>query len=153
MSNSALRGYCRRGLTGIVVLLLGLACATSAKAQSNTFGAPSIARPTTSPYLNLFRRNNSALNFGLNYQRLVRPEMDLRRNAANTNTRVGTLQQQVNSAIAPDGSILLPGTGHQTSFLNTQGYFSNSGGGYGGSAGRGSSSRTNPSVGRPTPRR
>jgi hypothetical protein len=100
---------------------------SSVQAQSNQFGAPSIQRPTTSPYLNLLRGTNRSLRFGLNYQRRVRPELDLRANAARTNANVGVLQQRFDQAIGPDGSVILPSTGHTTSFMNTGSYFSGSG--------------------------
>jgi hypothetical protein len=127
MNQTTFAKICRRGLTGVAVLLLGLIGASSCWAQSNNFGAPSIARPTTSPYLNLFNGTNRALDLGLNYQRRVRPELALRQNAAQTNTQVGGLQQQLNLIVGPDGNVRLPGTGHQTSFMNTQGYFGSGG--------------------------
>lgn len=120
----------------VVCLLLTILGSRPALAQApgNQFGAPSIRRPTTSPYLNLFRDNNNnnrALNFGLNYQRLVRPEQELRNYSANLNTQIGTLADRVDSQIAPDGSVTVPGTGHSTSFMNTGGYFSGGGSGSG----------------------
>lgn len=121
--NSASRG----GLTGIMALLLALAGSSSVMAQGNQFGAPTIQRPTTSPYLNLFRGSNRALNFGLNYQRRVRPEQDLRQYSAGLNNNIGNVQSDLNRAIGPDGSLLVPGTGHRTSFMNTGGYFSGGG--------------------------
>ncbi|MBL8850121.1 MAG: hypothetical protein JNG89_10570 [Planctomycetaceae bacterium] len=128
-------------IASLMLATVGTRNAT-AQSPSNQFGAPSIRRPTTSPYLNLFRDNNSnnrALDFGLNYQRLVRPERELRNYSAQLNNQVNTLQNDFNSVIAADGSIKVPGTGHQTSFMNTGGYFSsNSGGtGRGGGAVRG----------------
>lgn len=115
-------------LTGIVALLLGIGWSAPAMAQGNQFGAPSIQRPTTSPYLNLLRGgNNRALNFGLNYQRGVRPEQDLRRYSAGLNNNIGNVQNDLNRVIGPDGSLQVPGTGHTTSFMNTRGYFSGGG--------------------------
>ena len=89
----------------------------------NTFGAPSIQRPTVSPYLNLQRTGDPSIDFAINYQSLVRPQHDFRNYAANLNNRVNRLDRQVNRAIRPDGSLILPGTGHRTSFLNTGSYF------------------------------
>lgn len=123
MNQTTFANVRRRCLTGIAIVMLGLMAASSCWAQSNDFGAPSINRPTTSPYLNLFNGSNRALSLGLNYQRRVRPEQALRQNAAQTNAQVGGLQQQLNLVVGPDGNVRLPGTGHQTSFMNTQGYF------------------------------
>jgi hypothetical protein len=124
MNQITFANICRRCVTGLAAVLLGLIAASSCWAQSNDFGAPSIARPTTSPYLNLFNGTNRSLNLGLNYQRRVRPEMALRQNAAQTNSQVGGLQRQLDMVVGPDGNVRLPGTGHQTSFMNTRGYFS-----------------------------
>lgn len=129
------RSFGRWSSMVVVCLLLTMFGSRPALAQApgNQFGAPSIRRPTTSPYLNLFRDNNNnrALNFGLNYQRLVRPEQELRNYSANLNTQIGTLSDRVDSQIAPDGSVTVPGTGHSTSFMNTGGYFSGGGSGSG----------------------
>lgn len=128
MRNFALTLAGRFGLTGLVALLLSLGWSAPAMAQGNQFGAPGIQRPTTSPYLNLFRGgNNRALNFGLNYQRGVRPERDLRQYSAGLNNNIGALQNDFNRAIGPDGSLIVPGTGHKTSFMNTGGYYSGGG--------------------------
>jgi hypothetical protein len=132
MSRTALTLHCRRFLTGLAVVLLGLFVVSTCQAQSNDFGAPSINRPTTSPYLNLFNGSNRSMSLGLNYQRRVRPEQALRQNAAQTNNQVGGLQQQLNMVVGPDGNVRLPGTGHRTSFMNTGGYFSGGGGNFGG---------------------
>jgi hypothetical protein len=142
MTSLRLPALCRRCLAALLAIIAGLICTAPTMAQGNQFGAPSIQRPTTSPYLNLFQGTNRAMDLGLNYQRRVRPEQDLRNYAARNNQQIGNLQQQFNTAIAPDGTIILPGTGHQTSFMNTRGYFS------GGAATRGpmpgnSSSRGN----------
>jgi len=129
MSHTALIAHSRRWLTGLAVLVLGLFVVSTCQAQSNDFGAPSINRPTTSPYLNLFNGSNRSMSLGLNYQRRVRPEQALRQNAAQTNNQVGGLQQQLNMVVGPDGNVRLPGTGHRTSFMNTGGYFGGLGGG------------------------
>lgn len=140
------QSFIRNCLNCAIGLLLALfLCPVSAHAQVNDFGAPSIQRPTTSPYLNLFRSNNRGLNFGLNYQRLVRPEQQWRNYTSRLNSQVGTLQGRVNSAIAPDGSIILPGTGHATSFLNTGGYLQSRSGGSGAGRGAGGQIRRPPS--------
>jgi hypothetical protein len=135
MNQTAFIALCHRFLTGLAVVMLGLFVVSTCQAQSNDFGSPSIARPTTSPYLNLFNGSNRSLSLGLNYQRRVRPEQALRQNAAQTNNQVGGLQQQLNMVVGPDGNVRLPGTGHRTSFMNTGGYFGGGGGGnFGGSS-------------------
>ena len=117
-----LRNHC---LALLVAVVLGW-LTTPAAAQApvgNTFGTPSIRRPTISPYLNLQRTGDPSIDFAIDYQKLVRPEQQLRRYTSNLDNRLNRLQNQVNQAIRPDGSLILPGTGHSTSFLNTGTYF------------------------------
>ena len=109
-----------------VALCVGLLCVHSADAQpptGNTFGSRGVRRPTTSPYLNLQRSGDPSIDFAINYQQLVRPQQQLRSEASNLNNRLNSLQRQVNKAIRPDGTLILPGTGHATSFMNTGRYF------------------------------
>jgi hypothetical protein len=109
------------GMAALLGLMVG---PRAAEAQSgNRFGAPGVQRPTTSPYLNLLQGKNRAQRLALNYQRTVRPEQEWRRYTSGLNNQVGALQNRVDRAIRPDGSLILPGTGHTTSFMNTGQYF------------------------------
>ena len=69
------------------------------------------------------RTGDPGIDFAINYQNLVRPQQELRNYTSNLNNRVNSLQSQVNGTINPDGSLMLPGTGHTTSFMNTGRYF------------------------------
>jgi hypothetical protein len=104
-------------------LALLLCCwAPGAQAQGG-YARPAISpgsRPTVSPYLNIVRQGNPALN----YYNLVRPEFEFR------NAYQG-LQQQVTrqtTAIDQMDASLLPATGHSTSFMNYSHYFPGRGG-------------------------
>jgi len=114
-----------RWLSVAVALCFGF-CVRPAAAQApvgNQFGAQSVRRPTTSSYLNLQRTGDPTIDFAINYQQLVRPQRQFRNDTANLNNRLNSLQRQVNRAIRPDGTLILPGTGHATSFMNTGQYF------------------------------
>lgn len=100
------------------------------------------SRPTVSPYLNLFRFNNSVIP---NYQSLVRPEQDARRFKQRQQIYDRQQTQQVNQLRStvtqlqqpPVARELVAPTGHGAwfqreggaSFQNTSGYYSQSGGG------------------------
>jgi hypothetical protein len=73
-------------------------------------------RPALSPYLNLLRGGNTAIN----YYGLVRPQEEF-------SSSIREFQQQVHTAqgtqMSREGGIALPVTGHPTRFFNYQGYF------------------------------
>ena len=77
-----------------------------------------VTQPGFSPYLNLLRRENPTY---LNYYGLVRPQQDFRQSLQTLRQDVYTFQSQAQSQSANQTG--LPQTGHQTSFLNTMGYF------------------------------
>lgn len=116
----------RHNWTALAALtLVGLARPAAAQSQvGNQFGAPGIDHPTTSPYLNLFRTNDPAGNTGLNYQRFVRPEQQLRDYSAQLGTELNTPQrrerQRSNSLMGPDGKIQISGTGHRVFFRGAE---------------------------------
>lgn len=123
----------RRGVA-FASLGLVLAAAAPAQAQIGTYVRPQInPRPTVSPYLNMQRGGNAAIN----YYGVVRPQLE-------TNRALFQLQQdvqmgQVGVAVALDpnqnAAILNTGqTGHPVSFFNYSHYYGNRGGG-GGSGG------------------
>jgi hypothetical protein len=89
-----------------------LLCAGAVEAQvGNRPVTPT--RPTVSPYLNLTRQGNTALN----YYNLVRPEFEFR-------NAYQSLQQQVRqnqTTIEEAGGV--PTTGHTTNFQNYSHYF------------------------------
>jgi hypothetical protein len=119
---SELLSGCVTVIVGLLVLQFAQPCAAQPPV-GNTFGSQSIRRPTTSPYLNLHRTGDPGIDFAIDYQKLVRPEQQLRNYSANLNSRLNRLEHRVNQAIAPDGSLILPGTGHATTFMNTGRYF------------------------------
>jgi hypothetical protein len=72
-----------------------------------------------SPYLNLVRTNNPAINAGINYAGIVRPEFQIY-------SDVGQLQRQVSSlettvTAGPEGTGLV--TGHPVLFQNYSHFF------------------------------
>lgn len=99
------------------------------------------SRPTVSPYLNLFRFNNSVIP---NYQSLVRPEQDALRFKQQQqiydrqqSRKLNQLQSTVQVLQQPVATELVAPTGKNAwfqreggaSFQNTSGYYSQSGGG------------------------
>src|SRR5262245_10941358 len=107
-----------------LTLAAGLALGSSAEAQTpvytprTQFGRGS--SPTYSPYLNLLRPGNTAIN----YYGLVRPEFEFRNNIGTLQQQVGTLQQDLTQATNQANGVLT--TGHPTQFLNLGGYFGSS---------------------------
>lgn len=115
----------------LILLLTGGAwLATERPAQAQLPGNP-YSRPTFSPYLNLLRRGNPAVN----YYGLVRPEIEFRNS-------VGQIQQQLNSVQASvaqgENAGNAPTTGHPTQFQSFGHYYPAKGG----AAGRGTGSRS-----------
>ncbi|HJZ90143.1 MAG TPA: hypothetical protein VKE40_04675 [Gemmataceae bacterium] len=96
-----------------------------------------IATPTFSPYLNLARSGNPAIN----YYGLVRPQVDFAR-------AFDVLQGQLMAGQQGAGESRAPGemapTGHPIQFLNTGGFFLSAGGGP-----RATTVQTSPFQGRP----
>jgi hypothetical protein len=102
--------------------LIGLlaSSATPAWAQLGVYQRPFTPRPTFSPYLNLNRAGNPAVN----YYGLVRPQQQFSRD-------VQTLQAQVEGLTpsgaalpqTPDGSLVIPTTGHPVTFFNWSHYY------------------------------
>lgn len=78
------------------------------------------ARPTTSPYLNLTRPGNSALN----YYNLVRPEFEFRNANQALQGQIGRQGQSIRDLQAEG----IPATGHSTSFFNYSHFFPGAGG-------------------------
>jgi hypothetical protein len=94
--------------------LLGAVCPVQAQYSLRPGISTPPPRPTISPYINLLRGGDQALN----YYGLVRPEFRALDTAA-------ALQQQVddNRAGLTGRSTTLPATGHSATFLNYRGYF------------------------------
>lgn len=82
--------------------------------------APS-RRPTVSPYLNLLRRDN----FGpLNYQTLVRPELEFRARLEQQGRAIGGVRRDVDENTRTlERESGLRTTGHQSYFLNYGNYY------------------------------
>ena len=89
------------------LFVLGL-CATASQAQfgTNTGGG----RPAVSPYLNLFRGGDPAIN----YYGLVRPQIAAGKNFDQLGLEFNTLQSGLNQA---------PQSGHVSSFMTQSRYF------------------------------
>ncbi|MDZ4779664.1 MAG: hypothetical protein SGJ19_05380 [Planctomycetia bacterium] len=83
-------------------------------------------RPTVSPYLNLLQPQGGGLP---NYQTLVRPAVEQRRQNQDTQRQISQLQSSVAASSAQDqrGETTFRPTGHQTSFSpaygNRTGFF------------------------------
>ncbi|HEY1380612.1 MAG TPA: hypothetical protein VGF55_27675 [Gemmataceae bacterium] len=118
------------GLAALLTLAIGPAVRAQAPGQppGSPFGGPARASsPTFSPYLNLLRPGNQAVN----YYGLVRPQFEFRSGLDQLQQQYGTLSREVN---APNqaGPTELPATGHAVSFMNTRGYFGGLGANRGG---------------------
>ena len=106
----------------LIVALLFVAGSDSASAQSRPNKAfanarsPITSRPTISPYLNLLRQGNPALN----YYGLVRPEQEFR--AANDQFRnqFSDVREKVDELKEKDAASNLGITGHHVRFLGDQ---------------------------------
>ena len=99
-----------RGLLTISLLLL-----TALEGRAQALGQPPPSTPPFSPYLNLLRRGNPAVN----YYGLVRPEQQFRQS-------IGQLQQNVqglDATVAEGQSASSLTTGHPTQFQNTSHFF------------------------------
>jgi hypothetical protein len=92
--------------------LLGTLAAFALAPAANAQAPGSITRPPYSPYLNLARPGNPALN----YYGLVRPEIDWRNSVGNLQTEFSALNQELNNPVA--GNPAFPSTGHPVTFLN-----------------------------------
>jgi hypothetical protein len=111
----------------VILAVLGFLWAASpGQAQTGYFrpgGAGGLNRPTTSPYLNLTRPGNTALN----YYNLVRPEFEFRNAVQGLQTQINQQQQQLgNGQDVGEGG--LPVTGHAVQFQNFSHYFPRAGG-------------------------
>jgi len=115
----------------LILLLTGgtwLAMEHSALAQQP---GGSIVRPTFSPYLNLLRRGNPAVN----YYGLVRPEVEFRNSVNQMQQQLNSVQSTVDQEANNPNAVT---TGHRTQFQSYGHYYPAKGGaGGGGSAGRG----------------
>lgn len=91
------------------VLFLGVG--TAAQAQNP------YARPAVSPYTNLYRVGQPPL---LNYQNLVRPDVNFLSSIQQLQTQNQATQQTLNDLQAPAGPLV---TGHQAGFQTQNTYF------------------------------
>jgi hypothetical protein len=110
-------------LTAVASLGLATSAAAQAPYQPRLFApVQPQTRPTYSPYLNLARPGNAAVN----YYGLVRPELEFRAAIGSMRQQLGTLAQEV---AAPEEPLTMPATGHPVQFLNYSRYFMNLGAG------------------------
>ena len=78
-------------------------------------------RPTVSPYLNLLRGGNQALN----YYNLVRPQTEFQQSIQQLRQDVATNRQTIGDL---DAALTLPSTGHATRFMDYSKFFLTQGG-------------------------
>lgn len=124
-------------LLSALVALLAWTAVASAQAGGATPGVPPGAgvtrRPTISPYLNLLRGGNPAVN----YAGLVRPEQQLFANQSRLQTQLGGVSQDVNqlqnTPYSGLGGDLV--TGNAFGFQTQRSYFLTTGTGGGGAGG------------------
>ena len=114
--------------------LLATALALAAFGQGSAFsqeppavggvGRPPIRRPTTSPYLNLLRRDGRP-NLTLDYYGTVRPQQEFRSAISRQSRSLDRLQSQVDEqgALLRSQNSQLGPTGHQVQFLSFGAYF------------------------------
>lgn len=98
-----------------VLLTISLLLLIALEGRAQQFGQPPPSSPTFSPYLNLLRRGNPAVN----YYGLVRPEVQSR-------AAIGQLQQSVqglDSTIAEGQNASSLATGHPTQFQNLSHFY------------------------------
>lgn len=111
-----------------VAALLLATVALDAQAQTpfRPFTPPGPRSPAWSPYLNLFRRGNSA---AFNYFSLVRPELEFRKNFGQIQQQFGQVQRKIDTAAQQtETPSQLPPTGHVAGFMTHSRYFMNLGG-------------------------
>jgi hypothetical protein len=104
-------------LTAAGLLTLASAAPVAAQFPARPGGPASTLPPAYSPYLNLLRPDNPTY---ANYYGLVRPEQEFRGNIQNLQRQQTQTEDEVTGINTNAG---LAATGHQTSFLNTGGYF------------------------------
>ena len=87
-------------------------------AQIGTYVRPQVGRPTISPYLNLMRSGNPAIN----YYGIVRPQIETYQNLQQMQ---GEIQQIQNFPLQgqANAQMNLPMTGHAATFMNYSHYF------------------------------
>lgn len=97
----------------LVALGVGL---SSASAQVGVYTPP---RAPISPYLNLNRGGNPAIN----YYGLVRPQFDTSRALQNVQTQLQSMSSQVAPTQPVADPTFVPTTGHPVTFLNSSHFF------------------------------
>ncbi len=114
-----------------VTICAALACAGLALSADESFAQRNNAyrrtqnslynRPTVSPYLNLLQPQGGGLP---NYQTLVRPALEQRRQNQDTQRQISQLQSTVAATSMQDqrGETTLRPTGHATSFSSSLGF-------------------------------
>jgi hypothetical protein len=110
--------------------LLGLLTTGQARAQFS-YQRPQTSpfnTPAVSPYLNLTRGGNAAIN----YNTLVKPQIDTSRSLQQLQTQVGQNQQLLMAQLTErpggiDPNVVLPFTGHPVQFMAYSHYFTTAG--------------------------
>ena len=120
------------GILGVAAVIAA-ADSTPCLAQFGVPAAQQINRPFVSPYLNL---TQPGLNPGITYGSLIQPQLQMRNAIGNNQQQIQELQRtsgQPSPQIQPLTSSVQ--TGHETSFMNTFGYFPGLGAGAGNGSG------------------
>lgn len=110
----------RRALAALTPALVGLVV-VSAPVLAQGPGPSPPRRPALSPYLNLLRGGNSAVN----YYGLVRPQNEFRAANNQLQNSVNRLQSEIDQtqALQQSGISQLQATGHKSGFNTHRAYF------------------------------
>ena len=102
--------------------------------QSRNYANRAVFRnPSVSPYLNLLQNNAGLTSLTPNYQSFVRPQLEARRAAQQSQRQLGQLNQQVGGIQQslgmgrPTGGSLLRPTGRQAGSAGLDSYYGNRG--------------------------
>src|SRR5262249_15031089 len=111
---------------GLAITLFGLSDQASAQKPRpfDDYTPPS----SVSPYMNLINNNNnnSATSMYLNYQLMVKPQLDQRKYNRQSAAAIRQMQQQAqvnNSSAAPNGNQNVRTTGHAATRVNYSHYY------------------------------
>jgi hypothetical protein len=117
----------------IATILVSSAAPATAQVQPRQYGPdPLLNRPAVSPYMNLMRSDSGR---NVNYDTLVRPQMESMQRSVFQQRQIQQLQRQVSQG-AQQGGDAAGLTGHRTFFGNYSHYYPSLGAGGSSAAGR-----------------